>query len=136
MDFDSYYKSQALEKIPVFKGALYQKGYGFGDVFKRFFKWIVPVIKKHAAPVVSTVGKEALKSGINIANDALDGKDFVESSKQRIKESLNNISDQYGNGKKTKRLVKGYKFVGKKLNKAYSKKKRKIGVNRKLDIFD
>jgi hypothetical protein len=134
MDYENYYKTQAHEKIPVFKGANYQKGYGFGDVFKRFFKWIVPVIKKHAAPVVATVGKEALKSGINIANDALDGKDFVESSRKRIKDSLNNLSEQYGKGKiKKKRLIKGYKLIGNKIKKVQSKKKQ---GKRKLDIFD
>ena len=134
MDYENYYKTQAQEKIPVFKGANYQKGYGFGDVFKRFFKWIVPVIKKHAAPVVATVGKEALKSGINIANDALDGKNLVESSKQRIKDGLNNLSDQYGKGKiKKKRLIKGYKLIGNKIKKVHSKKKQ---GKRKLDIFD
>ena len=97
MDFEQYYKNQIKE--PVFRGSSYQRGYGFGDVFKKFFRWILPIVKQHAAPIAKTVGQEALKSAVNIANDALDGKDFGDSSKSRIKESLNNLSVKYGNGR-------------------------------------
>ena len=89
MDYESYYKNQI--ENPVFKGAIYQRGHGFGDVFKKFFRWIVPIVKQHAGPIASSVGKEALKSAINIANDSLDGKSFTTSSKDRFKESLNNL---------------------------------------------
>ena len=37
MDFDSYYVTQAKENLPVLRGAAYQRGYGFGNVFRRFF---------------------------------------------------------------------------------------------------
>ena len=90
MDYESYYKNQI--ENPVFRGAVYQRGHGFGDVFKKFFRWIVPIVKQYAGPIASTVGKEALKSAINIANDSLDGKSFTTSSKDRFKESLNNLS--------------------------------------------
>jgi hypothetical protein len=46
MDYDNYYQNQAKEKLPVFRGSIYQKGYGFGDVFKKFFRWVVPIVKK------------------------------------------------------------------------------------------
>ena len=48
MDFKNYYNEQA-NGLNVFKGAYYQKGYGFGDVFRRFFRWIVPIVKKNAS---------------------------------------------------------------------------------------
>ena len=84
MDYESYYKNQI--ENPVFRGAPYQRGHGFGDVFKKFFRWIVPIVKQHAGPIASSVGKEALKSAINIANDSLDGKNFTTSSKERFKD--------------------------------------------------
>ena len=107
---------------PVFRGALYQRGHVFGDVFKRFFRWIVPIVKQHAGPIASTVGKEALKSAINVANDSLEGKDFATSSKERFKESLNNLSSKIGSGKKRKRskivaIQKQPTKVYKKVNK-------------------
>lgn len=136
MDFERYYSNQARENIPVFRGSPYQRGAGFGSVFKRIFRWIVPIIKEHALPVVKSVGKEALKTAVNIATDTLDGKDFKTSAKDQVKSSLNKFSDQFGNGKRRTSSVK--KVLFKK-----SRKKRKTSIvqkpskkKRKLDIFD
>ncbi len=136
MDYESYYKNQI--ENPVFKGAIYQRGHGFGDVFKKFFRWIVPIVKQHAGPIASTVGKEALKSAINIANDSLEGKNFTTSSKERFKESLNNLSSKIGSGRKRKKKTKNIALPT-QLKKVYKKvKKTKINIikKRKLDIFD
>ena len=76
MDFNNYYSQQAKQTIPVFRAAPYQRGSGIGNVFKRIFRWIVPIIKEHALPIVKSVGKEALKSAVNIASDTINGKDF------------------------------------------------------------
>ena len=129
MSFENYHINQARENTPVFKGASYQKGYGFGDVFKRFFKWIVPIVRDNAKPIVKRVGKEALKTAVNIANDTLDGNDLQESAKNRIKESLSNITSQNGNG-----LIKRKKDYKRKRN---STKNKSFKIKkRKLDIFD
>ena len=36
MNFENYYVSQAKENLPIFRGAPFQRGYGFGGVFKVF----------------------------------------------------------------------------------------------------
>lgn len=46
MNFENYSSSQARENIPVFNGSRYQRGYGFGSVFKNIFRWIIPIVKK------------------------------------------------------------------------------------------
>jgi hypothetical protein len=140
MNFENYYSSQAKEAIPVFRGAPYQRGSGFGSVFKRIFRWIIPIIKEHALPVVKSAGKEALKTAVNIANDTIDGKDFVSSTKQQVKNSLNKFSNQYGNGKakkkalfkKTQNKKKTSQLIRNKITKPNFLNKKK----RKLDIFD
>ena len=88
-------------------------------------------MKQYASPIASTVGKEALKSAVNIANDTIDGKNLTDSTKERIKESLNILSNKYGNGKKQKDTIKTINlFKKKKKSKSLKIKKRK------LDIFD
>ena len=77
------------------------------------------------------MGKEALKSAVNIATDTVDGKDFSQSTKNRVKESLNNLSTIYGNGRKKKR-----KSSIKVAPNLFKKKKKKTTKKRKLDIFD
>lgn len=125
MSFEKYYTDQASSNLPVFRGAAYQRGYGFGNVFKKLFRWIVPIVKKHAQPIAKKVGKEALKTAANIANDTLSGKNLKESASQRIQETLTKIPNgQFGNGHyKKKRKRKNSNIL--KLNK-----------KRKLDIFD
>jgi hypothetical protein len=99
MNYHSYYENQAKNEIPVFKGAIFQKGYGFGDIFKKFFSWIVPIVKKNAVPVLKDVGKQIVKTTSNIAYDTIDGQNFKKSSKNRIGETMNYIENQYGKGK-------------------------------------
>ena len=124
MSFDNYYTDQASSNLPVFRGASFQRGYGFGNVFKKIFRWIVPIVKKHAQPIAKKVGKEALRTAANIANDTLGGKSLRESASNRIQETLTKIlNGQFGNGH--------YKKKRKRKNSNILKLKK-----RKLDIFD
>ena len=140
MDFENYYSQQAKETIPVFRGSPNQRGSGFGSVFKKLFRWIVPIIKEHALPVVKSVGKEALKSVVNIATDTLDGKDLKTSAKNQVKSSLNKFSNQYGNGKskgkRRKKVVFKKLRLKKKPSLLFKLNKTPPNKKRKLDIFD
>jgi hypothetical protein len=75
MDYEKYFLQQQPINFPTYKGVRYQGGYGLGNVFKRFFKWIVPIIKDKAVPVLKDVGKKVGESVIsgttNFARDAL-----------------------------------------------------------------
>lgn len=124
MDYHNYYKSQARnEYVPVFHGASFQRGSGFGDVFKNFFRWIIPIVKKNAEPHLKTIAKEALNTVSNIANDKIDGKKLSESSEDRIKETFNKLKSMYG-GKIKKNVYKRKKI------------KHMTPQKRILDIFD
>lgn len=158
MDFKKYYELQAAQNFPIYRGNRYMRGYGFGSVFKRFFRWILPIVKENALPVAKNIGKEAIKSAINIANDTIDGKTFSESAKSNMKKSLNSLSEQYGRGKKRKisgsflKKSKKIKFQNgngknnilsskvkkKQIDKISKlrKKNLKSNIKRSLDIFD
>ena len=109
MDYKAYYINQVGGSYPVFSGNLYQKGFGLGNAFTRFFKWVMPILKKNALPVAKTVGRELVKGASNVALDTLDGRKFEDSASNRLSETIGNIKDkvQAGNGKKSKR--KSYK---------------------------
>jgi hypothetical protein len=93
MDWDKYYTEQ--KPFPTYKGVRYQRGNGLGNIFKKFFRWVVPIVKEHALPVIKDVGKKVgetvLTGTTNLAKDALDGKDIKESAKQRLDESKKNL---------------------------------------------
>ena len=130
MDFKSYYLNQAGNGLPYFVGSPYQKGYGLGGVFRNIFKWIMPIMRDHALPVAKSVGKELLRTATNVAQDTLNGEEFGQSSKKRLKESFKNISDRIHKGEGLK-LIPGLSI---KRVKSVSKKKKV--KKRKLDIFD
>ena len=128
MDLDKFFQAnqQSNSQFPVFRGVRYQRGYGLGGVFRKLFRYIIPIVKEHGVPLLKTVGKTALKSATNLANDAIDGKDLKESAKLRLKETFENIknnSNLSGNGIKNKKR--------KKLTRKVIKNQK-----RKLDIFD
>jgi hypothetical protein len=85
-------KGSGTDDKPFFKGVEYQKGYGLGDQFRRFFRWIVPIFKKHAAPTIEKslkkIGEESINSISNIAKDVISGKNFSESAKENISNSI------------------------------------------------
>ena len=114
----------------VFKGPMYQQGYGLGGYFKKFFRWLVPIAEKHVLPHVKsglqTLGKQAIDSVSDIAHDTLKGKNVRESVEERTFEAIENIKNRA-----EKRLR------GEGIRKA-SKKRKIIFKKRKntLDIFD
>ena len=136
---DNY--SNQNSEFPVFRALKYQKGYGLGGVFKRLFKWIMPIIKEKAVPILKTVGKSVLKGTSNIAKDALDGRNVKESANDRFEETLKELSDKAG-------VMQGNGGIGSSMNTPINKKKNRImkiirnkskkknSKKRKRDIFD
>ena len=123
-DFKSFYKSQAgngFSDIEIYRGTPYQRGYGFGSIFKRF-----------ALPVLKFLGKHALKTGLNVGQDILDRKNLKKSFKDRGKEGLRTVA-QEGLNKANQLLTQ--RGTGLKRERLYKGKKKKIVKRRKKDIF-
>ena len=132
----SYVNQRGAGGMPVFYGSRYQRGMGLGSMFKSFFRWIAPIVKTHAVPVMKDaakfVGTEAIKTAANITSDAIDGKDLNESIKDRAKETIGNLSD-----KVTNVIQKGGETINYKKRKICSKKKHKFKKLKKYqDIFE
>lgn len=88
----SYYSEQAGDGISHFSGLKYQKGHGIGSFFGRLFKSLI-------LPSAKYLGKKALKTGVDIGSDVLEGQSFKESAKKRVNEILDKIN-QKGRGYK------------------------------------
>ena len=96
-----------------FKGEQYQRGFGLGSLFKRFFKWVSPYVEK-TLPVIKDglkhVGKEVVNSAASIAKDVIEGKNVHESSKSHLNNSIDNLKkmadeSMAGRGYKRKRQI-------------------------------
>ena len=88
--------------------AIPQSGAGLGDLFRSFFRWIIPAgqtIIKQGAQVAKSVAKsklakdaaktlkrDAINAGIDLAQSALKGGDVKKDFKSKAKKIANNLS--------------------------------------------
>jgi hypothetical protein len=107
-----------FKNLPMFRGARNQRGNRLGNWFRSFFRYVVPLLKKHAVPVLkkgaNIIGTEAVKTAANVATDKIAGKIFEEACRTRVNEGLENISKQWkkkGSGKRKKNKLRNEKLV-------------------------
>ena len=118
MDYQNYYLRQAGgSDLDFYRGRTVQRGYGLGGIFRRLFRWAVPLIQKHAVPVLKDAGKavgsEVLRSTANLAGDVIAGKNVKDSFENRLEETVDNLKsraeqhlDAKGSGYKRRRIPK------------------------------
>lgn len=107
----------------IFRGYPYMQGYGLGANFRRFFRWIVPLVQKHAVPAlksgVTEVGKSALGAISELARDAANGRNIKEAADERINTAVQEIKQKIekkleGRGKKKRPANRKSKLIKRK----------------------
>lgn len=90
---EQYYLQQA-NGLPHFAGPSIQRGHGLGGIFSSLFRAIVPLFSK-AAPVLKsaakTAAKEAVRTGVNVVDDVLDGRNLQDAVANRSKEAATRV---------------------------------------------
>jgi len=67
--------------MPVFAGARIQRGHGLGSILGGLFRRLVlPFVKNDAKNVLTN----AVKTGMEVTDDVLEGRSSKESSKRRV----------------------------------------------------
>jgi hypothetical protein len=104
--YEDYYLKQSGSGLPVFQGSRGQRGHGIGSILSGLFRTAMPILKRG----LTFFGKEALRTGANIANDVADGQTLGNSAKRRISERINTyvpgLVAQSGSGKPRRRSSK------------------------------
>ena len=119
--FHQYYKNQAGSGLPGFQGTRIQRGYGIGSMISGLFRAAAPLLKKAA----STIGKQALRSGVNVASNYLS--DPKKSLKHHLKDEVTQVRKKVlGSGSRGRKGIK----------RRASEKKFKKSKRHKPDIFD
>ena len=131
-DYENYYVGQVGRGHPVFTGARTQRGYGLGGILGGLFRSAMPLIKRGA----KTLGREALRTGVGIAQDAMEGKDIKKAAKARLLHAGRNLTNKAVRGV-TARTAQGprrgikRKASGRRAISTSGRKRK-----RSLDIFD
>ena len=114
--YKHYYIAQSGNGLPVFVGARGQRGHGLGSLLGGLFRSAFPMIKRGLA----TFGKHALKTGLEIANDVVEGQNIKESARRRVPEGI-------------KRFAKREAFIS---QSGRGRRKRRKIICKSKDIFD
>lgn len=124
--FEDYYTRQAGHGLAYYKGVAHQRGNGLGGIFRSMFRMVLPLFKSGA----KAIGKQALKSGVDIANDYMQGKDVRNAARERMKEAAKSLTDKAST--KVKSMVGGHKRKRQPSKRIIRKKFRKVCAS---DIF-
>ena len=84
--YHDYYSRQSGGEIPVFAGERIQRGHGLWSILGGFFRRLVlPFVKNNAKNVLTN----AVNTGMEVADDVLEGTSLKESAKRRVPEGIN-----------------------------------------------
>jgi len=105
--YEEYYSRQNGGEIPVFAGRRFQRGHGLGSILSGFFRQLVlPFFKAHGKHILANT----LKTGMEVADDVLEGKSVKESVKKRIpagiKRTVIGLDRQSGSGVHKRRKLR------------------------------
>ena len=71
----------------MYVGTRYQRGHGLGSIIGSLFKSAVPLLKRG----VKTLGREALKTGLSLTLDVMEGQNVTQEAKSRLKSTGHNL---------------------------------------------
>ena len=71
-------------EIPAFVGATRQRGHGIGSVLAGLFRRVLPFLRANAR----NFGVNAIKTGLHVADDVMQGQKFTDSFKRRVPEGI------------------------------------------------
>ena len=139
--YDSFFQvggGQHFEGLPVYfqrgHGRYRQNGAGIGDVFRRLWRFLKPVVSSAGR----AIGEEGLATTARVLNNVVEGGDIKEALSSEGKEGIRNLlsraerklaAPQKGQGRKRRRpaksiVLKPEDFVGKSVLKSSLKKKK------------
>lgn len=114
--------------MEIYHGPQYQFGYGLGGGLRRFFRWIIPLVKKHTLPALQEIGSHALTSVGDFAKDVVKGKDIRESAAHHADNAVNKIKEH------VEKKLSGQGIKRKSINN--KKKSPKIIIKKHKKIYD
>jgi len=94
--YEDYYTGQVGGNIPLFPGARYQRGHGLGNVIGGLFRRVVrPFLQRSTKNILpflkknkKTLIRNALRTGMEVADDVLEGESLKSSVKKRVPQGI------------------------------------------------
>ena len=133
--YRDHFDQRGYRNIPIYTGGKHQIGYGIGAIFGNLLKSSLPILKQG----LKSVGRTALKTGLNIAQDALQGKDIkaaIKTNARKAGREVINKSFQSIDGALNSQGPKKRKRTSRPLTSAKTaKRRRRVRTHKGKDIF-
>ena len=82
--YEDYYTKQSGRGMPVFAGVRHQHGHGLGSILGGLFRRVIlPFFRAN----VRTIASNAIKTGLEVADDVVQGKSFKGSVKDAYRKT-------------------------------------------------
>ena len=130
--YEDYYVGQVGRGHPVFTGPRTQRGYGLGGILGGLFRSAMPLLKQGA----KTLGREAIRTGVGIAQDALEGKNVKASAKNRLRHAGRNLANSAIRSVKTRITGAPKRGIKRKASGRRAISSSRKRARRSHDIFD
>lgn len=120
-------------KMFVFHGTPFQRGYGIGSFFQSLARRALPFLQQGA----KTLGRAALNTGLNIAQDVLAGKALKDSARSRVQQTAQTSKEQAlnrlqtGRGRKRLKRKASPKKISSHQTSKVKRAKKKVSRKRK-----
>jgi len=124
--YEDYYTAQSGNGLPYYQGSAGQRGHGLGSMLSGLFRSVMPMIKRG----LSFFGRQALKTGLEVANDVAEGQSWRDSASRRVPEGINQFVSSAGFTNQSGSGVRGRKRE-RALSIARKQKKKKRSANEK-----
>ena len=127
-----YYNTQAAQTGFGYTAALpYQRRRGIGSLIGTALRSLLPIAKSVGKSAVKSLGKEAFSTGLQIAGDAIQGRNIGEAAEEHGKAAAVRLLNKAANATTTKRKKKRKGQRGRGLGF----RPKTIKRQRKRDIF-
>ncbi len=92
------------------------QGYGLGNTFRRFFRWITPLLAPAATRAATHVGTRALGAATWLLSDVASGRPFKEAAGERINSTVARLKQDIerkltGGGKRKRTKQQKYRDI-------------------------
>jgi len=133
------------------RGPFIQRGRGLGGIFSSILRGALPALKtflniggnalksQAGKSIINAAKHSAVKAGLNLAADAMKGKNIPASIKQNLKEAGSEVADKFKDASTNLGTVKRKRNISKRVfkqRKIATAKKKKPSPSKSYDVFD
>ena len=92
--------------VPIYSGAVWQRGYGLGGIMGSMMRAAVPLLKEYGKNMLKDFAKKGARTTLGLASDALRGRNMEEALRNRLSQTSSPLKRKKPTATKSKKKTK------------------------------